>query len=397
MNLLRDQSPYTFVPPKYATWFRPFTRILTPLSLRFQHKVSEVEVSGVEPVAQLAKEGHSVLVTPNHADHADPYLMLSIGLREGLPFHFMAAREGFEKSRLNAFVMKRVGAFSVNREGSDLAAVKTAIKILEEAKYPLVIFPEGEIYHHMETLDELNEGVSNIALRAASKLTDGRRAFVVPASIHLRYNEGVRDSFGSRLDALEERITIKPQSNLDTVDRILAFGSALLSIKEQEHLGRTSNGPLEDRLHALRASLVASVERSHGVDNHELSTPKRIKLIRAVIRKELTHQKNPPAAARAEELYAELDRVFLAHQLYSYPGIYLMERPSVDRIAETLFKLEEDVFGKGRYLGARKAEVVFGEPIDLGAFLSETGLNVKTGVGLLTEQVRERIQALLAG
>ena len=72
-------------------------------------------------------------------------------------------------------------AFSVNREGGDVAAIKIAIKILEEAKHPLVIFPEGEIYHHMETLDELNEVASGSS--GGAKLNDGKNGYVVPAAI----------------------------------------------------------------------------------------------------------------------------------------------------------------------------------------------------------------------
>jgi len=67
----------------------------------------------------------------------------------------------------------------------------------------------------------------------------------------------------------------------------------------------------------------------------------------------------------------------------------------VDRIAETIFKLEEDVTGKGSYLGKRKAEVRFGGPVDTKAFLEERNLNSKTGVGPLTELIRERIQKLM--
>ena len=65
-------------------------------------------------------------------DHADPELMMTVGRRGGYAFHFMAAREGFEKSRINRFVMRRGGAFSVNREGGDVAAIKMAIKILKK-------------------------------------------------------------------------------------------------------------------------------------------------------------------------------------------------------------------------------------------------------------------------
>ena len=45
------------------------------------------------------------------------------------------------------------------------------------------------------------------------------------------------------------------------------------------------------------------------------------------------------------ELYDDLERVFVAQQLYSYPGQYLRQHPTTDRIAETLLKLDQRVVG----------------------------------------------------
>ncbi len=396
MNLQRVQTPYKFVPPKYSAWFRPVLHLLSALLLRCQHKVSKVEIVGAERLTELSKEGHAILVTPNHSDHADPGLMITVGKRNGFAFHFMAAREGFEAGRINRFVLQRGGAFSINREGGDVMAIKTAIKILEEGTHPLVIFPEGEIYHHMETLDELNDGVASIALRAMSKLPDGKRGYIVPSAIRL-YNDPSGEAVVSdRLTVLEKRILWKPRIDKSPVERILDLGSAILSIKEEEHLGAAQSGSLDQRLVGLREALVTQIESTHDAVNESVSIPKRIKMIRATIRKELTNEESQPSKERETELYEQLDKVFLAHQLYSYPGAYLTEKPSLDRIAETIFKLEEDLLGKAKHLGMRKAKVVFGEPIDVGSFLEENGYNSKSGVVPLTGLIRERIQKMMA-
>ena len=385
------------MPPKYSTAFRPILHLLTRLSLRFEFRVDDVSISGLESVTHLAREGHSVLVAPNHADHADPGLMVTAARRGGFAFHFMAAREGFERHRIHQWVLQKSGAFSINREGGDLASIKMAIKTLQEGRFPLVIFPEGEIYHHMESLDELNEGVASIALRASAKLPEGKRGYVVPASIVLKHDPGVEASFSERLSALEERITLKPRIDASPVDRILSLGSTLLAIKEEEFLGASRQGELVERIQYLRESIVSEVEGWHGLSKIEPTMPKRVKALRALIRKELTEGKQPPSEERTRELYDHLDRIFVAHQLYSYPGTYLKAQPTVDRIAETIFKLEEDVVGKARYLGKRHAAVTFGEPIEIGAFLKANELNGKTAVQPLTQHIRERIQNLLPG
>ncbi len=83
----------------------------------------------------------------------------------------MSARETFEKGfGINGFILQRMGAFSVDREGSDIQAIKKAMSILQKGKYPLVMFPEGEIYHLNERLTPLNEGAATLALRVAKKM-----------------------------------------------------------------------------------------------------------------------------------------------------------------------------------------------------------------------------------
>lgn len=63
--------------------------------------------------------------------------------------------------------------------------------------------------------------------------------------------------------------------------------------------------------------------------------------------------------------------------------------------AAILSTKEKELLGKARYLGKRKVEIRFGDPIDLAEFLEKNQLNPKTGVGPLMSLIRERIQALL--
>jgi hypothetical protein len=138
------------------------------------------------------------------------------------------------------------------------------------------------------------------------------------------------------------------------------------------------------------------VEAKHGVPgNADAVLPERIKTVRTAIRRELTDEDLDLSPSRRQELYDDLDTLFVAIQLYSYPGQYVREDPTVDRIAETIFKLEEDLLGETRYPAPRTAEVRFDEPIDVQRFLGERSLRPKTAVGPLTELLSERINAML--
>ncbi len=398
--LMRKQIKYVFRPPRYLAALIPLlVRLSDRFFLRGKFNVQRVEVRGAEEVANLCAQGHSVLVAPNHADHADPHTMAHVGRRCGLPFHFMAAREVFEKqSAMGSWALQRMGAFSVDREGADLSAIKTAMALLKEGRHPLVIFPEGEIYHHHERLAPLNEGVATILLRSMKGREAGEKeSYLVPTALRYAYDEGVESTYSTRLSDLEERITWKPREG-DPVDRIYRLGSGLLAIKEVEFLGTSRPGELVERIVGLQHALVGRIERAHYGEEREGTIPERVKALRSTIRRELTDEPlegtNPQ---REEELYDDLDTLFVAVQLYSYPGQYLKERPTLHRIAETLVKLEEDVLGEGLYPTPRSVTVRFGEPVKIGGFLEERGLTVKSAVAPLTELLADGIQSMLEG
>ena len=350
---------------------------------------------GLDSVSQLVDAGHTVLIAPNHADHADPHVLICLGRRHGLTFHFMAAREGFELSPLHAFALQRCGAFSVDREGADIASIKTAMQILRQARFPLVVFPEGEIYHHQEQLDPLNEGVCTMLLRAAKSLPNEKCAYLIPAAMLYTYEETVESSFPERLNVLEERITWKPKDEMEVVDRIYRLGEGLLALKEVEFLGSARSGSLVDRLSNLRNELVAAVEEKHLPKKGTGSIPERVKALRARIRKQLLGSDGNVSEEEQARLYDDLDTLFVTVQLYSYPGEYLRENYSVGRIAETILKLEEDVLGKADYPVPRDVHVKFGAPVEVKAYLKEQSLNTRNAVGPLTTLLSERIQSML--
>ena len=71
------------------------------------------------------------------------------------------------------------------------------------------------------------------------------------------------------------------------------------------------------------------------------TVPDRVKALRRRILDQFEQlPESDPARQACEQ---SLEDVFLVVQLYSYPGDYVSENPSIERIAETLDKLEEDL------------------------------------------------------
>ena len=148
-------------------------------------------------------------------------------------------------------------------------------------------------------------------------------------------------------------------------ERIYRFAEGALALKELEYLGRTSAGTLPQRLEALARHILSTIEARYGIDGGKNATPERVKELRGAALKKLNDL--PPGDPARKPLEHDLDDLFLVVQLYSYPGDYVSERPTLERMAETLDKFEEDVLGvySASIRGRRRAIVSFGEPIEV--------------------------------
>jgi 1-acyl-sn-glycerol-3-phosphate acyltransferase len=395
MRRLRNDLPYTFRPPQPRAWFRPLGLFANRFYLQRKFAVTRLDDSGFDRVKELSRAGHAVLLAPNHADHSDPHVMTELVARHGMKSHFMAAREVFEISKLGSFALESMGVFSVDRDGPDLSAIKTAITLLESSSDPLVIYPEGEIYHHHERLDPLHEGVASILLKAASRMNGGKEAYLVPVGIRFHHDPAVESTFRDRLSKLEDRIGWTPRPAMPLDERIVRLGTGLLGLKEMEHTGETGHGRIQERLASLCDALLSAAESHHGRDPKSATAPERVRAQRYRIRKRLLDAGKPPTPGERDELLDDLDRVFTALQAHSYIGDYFLAEQTLDRRAETIMKLEEDLLGFPNYPTPRTARVVAGEPIPVSGMMAAGELPAKGGAPALTALLEERLGGLL--
>lgn len=397
MRRLRNDLPYTFRAPKMQMWLRPLVVLVNRLKqLRKDNCIYEIESSGFEEVAKLHEVGHSIMLAPNHSDHSDPHLIIEQCAQHGMHPYFMGAREIFEVNPITCLALQISGVFSVDRDGPDLSAIKTAIGLLEKAEQPLVIFPEGEIYHHHRRIDPLNEGAASILLKAVKRLKDGKQAYLVPIGISFYHNAEVEQTFTERLSNLEDRIGWTPKPDMDVVERVVRLATGVLALKETEFMGVACTGEIKDRLTQLCENLLTDVEGRYPKDGKASKPPERVRALRFRIRRRLLDAEYPPTAVEREQLLDDLDRVFTALQAHSYIGDYVSIDPTIDRTAEMIMKLEEDLFGYPNYPVDRKAVVRAGEPIAVSQLLADGALGGKEAAGDLTTMLEEQLQGLLS-
>lgn len=313
MRRLRNDLPYTFRPPRMNLWLRPVALAVNRgIHLQRKYRIDRIHEEGFSRVRELCEAGHSVLLAPNHSDHSDPHVLMELASRHGMKPFFMGAREIFEVSRVAGWSLQGMGVFSVDRDGPDISAVKTAISLLESAGEPLVMFPEGEIYHHHRRLDPLNEGVASILLKAAARLGGGKKAYLVPVGLRFFHDPSVEETFRARLSHLEDRIGWLPKPNMEVDARIHRLGTGILALKETEYLGRAGTGEVYERLSHLCENLLALVEGRYPRDAKAATPPERVRALRYRIRRRLLDLENPPTAVEKEALLDDLDNVFTA-------------------------------------------------------------------------------------
>src|SRR5262245_57053124 len=158
MNPVVSDKPYVPVLPYHGTiWPRLIHRYI-PRYPPPRYGVTKIDVVGTEKLRASMKAGHGVLVTPNHCRDEDPFVLSRLARAVGRPFFVVASAHLFMHNRMQAFLLRRAGAFSIYREGMDKQAVQTSIGILETDERRLVIFPEDDISRTKNVLMTEPEG-----------------------------------------------------------------------------------------------------------------------------------------------------------------------------------------------------------------------------------------------
>ena len=169
-------NPYRMAPPprrwvpKLSPWLVTMTRGHRRKRALKECQLTDIDVQNAEVVRRAVDAGQGVLITPNHPTHADAYTTAAAADACGCPFYYMATWHVFDsKGTFGQWVLQKFGVFSIDREGTDLEAVKIARGILQDKSQPLVIFPEGEVYHCNDRITPFREGAAAIAMFSARK------------------------------------------------------------------------------------------------------------------------------------------------------------------------------------------------------------------------------------
>ena len=383
--LFAPQAWKPSVSPSLVKFLRPFRDRQRKRVIQ----ISDIEVEGAGIVQQRLREGEGVMIMPNHSSHADPYVIYSAADQVGTALHVMATWHVFhDKSWLARWILTKHGCFSVDREANDIGAFRLATSILQDKQQPIVIFPEGEIYHCNGRVTPFREGAAAIAVAAARK--SKRPITCIPCAIRYNYVDDPTPSLLATMSELERSIFWRPKTTEPLEKRIYDFAEVLLMVKELEYLKTTQSGRLPDRISSLREHILTNVEQRNEIEASTKSIPERVKAARkTIMEKELAGDSD---TEQATQLSHDMEDLFLVVQSFSYPGDYVDDHPSIDRMAETIDKFEEDVLQKttAEIKAQRRVKVCFGEPVDVSS-----DRKVKGQTTAITAEIEQRVQQML--
>jgi hypothetical protein len=285
-----------------------------------------------------------------------------------------------------------MGCFSVDREGSDRASMKEAIRILNEGQRALTIFPEGNVYLTNDRVTPFLEGPAFIGLKAQKDLGGDYPVLALPVSIKVTHLTDARPQVLDLLRELAVEVGTNYDSSADLVEELKRLG--LLALRKvmsglARSLPEVAGDDLPAFLRGTASEIIAELEADLELAPKEgEGLIDRIRKIRRKIHSMRIAEEPTLADFKARTLAAE---AMLAYRLLTYPGTYLEEKPSLDRMSETVEKILEDLrSAPGAPIAPRRAIVLFGEPVDLAeeAKTAERGLTSR-----LTDHFEEQVQS----
>ncbi|WP_153557723.1 1-acyl-sn-glycerol-3-phosphate acyltransferase [Roseimaritima sediminicola] len=363
------EKPYRFVPPHHGngwpTWIQRLR--LVDLYLRRKEGIIDYECRHWDRVGESLRQGHGILLAPNHCRYADPLVMGWPARELNQHVYAMASWHLFNKNRFESFAIQKMGAFSLFREGQDRQSLEAAMDILAKARRPLILFPEGTTNRTNDRLQTLLDGVSFIARTAARRRqkADGGKVVIHPVGIKYVF-QGDIDQWADRaLRKLETRLGWEDVDTSRLLPRVRRVAEALLSLQEIAHIGQVQSGSLHERREGLIEALLEPIERERGAAKPGAPVLNRVRTLRSRLLPLLMESADEPAKERLRRLLKKVD---LAQKLDSYPEGYLSVPPVTDtRVLETIQRMQEDFLGRPDSSYPLKAILEAEEPIEVPA------------------------------
>ncbi len=399
---------FAFRPPKTNSLFiKAIQHTLLPITLPLVPRIAKVEVygDGLDRLRQF--KGKRVILTPNHAEATEPYIVFQLSKMLKQEFNYLTAKEVFEAYFPAGRLLQALGCYSVARGMPDRNAMRVTTNILVAGRRWLVIFPEGVAGGLSEALMPFQPGLGQFAHRAHEELRkkgDKAPIYFVPLAIKTIYGRPMESAIDAALGRLEAALLPHPPSHAITRrDRLLGLGQALLEAHEKEQgLGPNKAAPLAQRVQDMKELIITQTAGAMGVqEKPNQILPDRIRDL--INRLDRTIYK-PAGGTMYEQKLQGLDReearmlrarLNTAINFMALDACYLEQALTTERFLDLVGLLETEVFGRRKFWGMRKAVIKVGEPVDFGAFVAKHGADRRNASQDIVRTIESSVRSML--
>ena len=139
-------------------------------------------------------------------------------------------------------------------------------KLLAENDARVVIFPEGDVYHHNETTLPFHSGVSQLAFWALGDMAKlGKELYLplLPAAVRYRYLGDISRHLDERLKRLEMSVSVTERID-GYYARCRAIGEKIITSLEKQYRIE-SGGEIPVRIERIKGAILDRVAGAIGV------------------------------------------------------------------------------------------------------------------------------------
>ncbi|MBM3213896.1 1-acyl-sn-glycerol-3-phosphate acyltransferase [Candidatus Poribacteria bacterium] len=400
----------SFIPPKHSTAGYRLLSAFNGAILRGSRKGLRLNVDADDLERLRAALPHSVVLLPNHCNHDDPYLMFALSSRLRRPFFFLAARESFTElggGRWRGWVMQQAGSYSVVRGTADRASFRATRALIADGSRPLVIFPEGELSHRPGAVTPFETGVTTLSFWGLEdRITTGKGSDVllVPTGIRYEIDSAHEEQLRDGLAGLE-RDLLGSVSREEPLERFRAIGRHLLDVLETTYYGEAeSEAPLTERVARLRSGILEQMEHFFGMEPRSSATIlDRARALRNRLDDEVYAELGTPSRY-AHDLRERRSRTFATFTdaikrvcaFHAFDALAVERSMRTETFFETLWLIEEEVYGSPKSLVPRTGRVRVGEPIRLDAYRDAYAADKRAAIRDVTMALENAVERLIA-
>jgi len=387
-------EPYQFISPEESTWALDLIRHITPLYFPLVLNIKGWQFPGLAHLLDSYEKQAGILLCSNHQSGQDPFVLGKLAEASGRWFHFLASHHLFKQSELMGELLRRMGGYSIFRDGPDLVSVKKTVGLLREGRRAVLVFPEGTYFKQNDRVAPLQDGVA-LMLRQAMR-NSSRPIRLHAVAIKYWFLEDPMPQLRQKWSRMQRDWQLEDDSGEDDLvrlERILRqgvirlLGPAALDLARPDFLSREN----------FDTTLRSIMAREFGVNSTTADETipaiwQGIRKKRQQLIKELNQTQGDIDAE--EEVQGKLLGLLHWENALSLSMDYVREKPTTERVWETFARLEESLTDReSPFPKPVEAVVCVGEGVDMETEAKKMGLDPQ-GTGF-AGALRLRMQNLL--